>query len=200
MSFYLDHFLPTYDKKTKFVLLQLHSSQKTVVLQPNVEVWSIGDQLTLSLRNNTRPVPPSLGEIGTYDDYYTSKTNTTQLFVNLGKLQKQKWYCFVINAKWSHTPNEGHTKIWMNGVMVHEQFNNPNAYENLDPTLGIYPKIGIYAPAGFSTDVWGNSDPWVKSYVDFVTLADPRGMSAREMYSRTPCGEIKVFPAYPKTG
>jgi hypothetical protein len=197
LSFYLDSFWPTYDNKTKFVLAQIHTSQKTVVLQPNIDVSALGDELSLTIRTNTRPVPPYVG--APIDDGYASKNNTTQIFVSLGKVQKSQWYCFVINAKWSNVPQAGHTKIWMNGKMVHEQYNSPNTYENLDPTLGNWPKIGIYAPAGFSPHLWSERAAWVKSYVDFIHVADPRGIGPNEMYDRTPCKGVKVAPSFPKT-
>ena len=199
LSFYLDQYWPIYDKKTKFVLAQLHTSQKTVVLQPNVEISTVGDQLSLTSRNNTRPVPPYAGAIPPSDDYYASKANTSQSFVKLGKLQRSQWYCFVINTKWSHTAHKGHTKIWMNGQMVHEQYNHPNTYENLDPTLGNYPKIGVYAPGGFSSEVWAGRVAWVKSYVDFISLADPGGVGPNEMFSRTPCKGVVPDPTFPKS-
>ena len=187
LSFYLDHFWPVYDTKTKFVLAQLHTSQKTVVMQPNVEISVRGDQLSLAMRHNLRPVPPFVGAIPPHDDYYATKANTSQVFYSLGKLQRSQWYCFVINAKWSRAAHQGHMKIWMNGQMIHEQYNQPNSYENLEAGLGNWPKIGIYAPGGFSTEEWAGRVAWVKSYVDFVSLADPGGVGPGTMFGHTPC-------------
>jgi len=198
LSFYLDGYWPTYDKKTKFVVAQLHTTQTTVVLQPNIEIAAQGDALSLVVRSNTRPVPPYAGAIPPTDDYYAEKSNTSQTFVDLGKLQKSQWYCFVINANWSNVRHKGHMKIWMNGKMVHTQYNTPNSYEILDPTLGIWPKVGIYAPAGFSADLWGSTPAWVKSYVDFIHLADPIGIGPDLMYAETPCKNIKAAPAFAK--
>ena len=194
MSFYLDRHWPIYDKKTKFVLLQLHTSQKTFIAQPPIDVSVRGDQMTLTTRYNMRPVPPNAGASGDYAD----KDNTAQLFFDLGTLQLSKWYGFVINARWSHVAHHGHLKIWMGGRLVHEQHQHPNCYGNLNPLLGNYPKIGIYAPGGFS-DRWDNRVARVRSYVDFITLAARGGIGPNEMYGYTPCKGCAVEPTFPKT-
>jgi hypothetical protein len=167
-------------------------------MEPNIQISAVGDELTLALRSNTRPVPPYSGAIPPSEDYYANKANTSELFFKLGKLQRSQWYCFVINANWSWSPHQGHTKIWMNGQMVHTQYNHPNSYENLQFGLGNWPKIGIYAPGGFSPEVWSGRVGMLKSYVDFISLADPVGIGPNEMFARTPCKGVTVQSAYPQ--
>jgi hypothetical protein len=193
MSFNLDQNWPTYDKDTQFVLMQLHTSQKTWIATPPLHVMVRGDRLTLTCRHNTRPVPPQPGwqAYEPYEDYYASKENTSEIHVELGKVVKQKWYCFVINAGWSC--GDGHLKIWMNGSLVYQQSRMPNCYLNLEPGLGNWPKIGIYAPGGFGP-MWDARPAWVKSYVHWVTVAAPGGVGPSLMYDQTPCKGIAVVP------
>ena len=197
LSFYLDQHWPIYDTKTKFVLAQIHTSQKTTIVSPPVEIHVVGDRMTLVTRYNERPVPPVLGAIPPDPDYYATKSNSAQQFVRLGKLQKQQWYSFVINAGWSRDAHQGHLKVWMNGAMVLEQWQHPNAYENLESGLGMWPKIGIYAPGGFDKERW-TKPALVKSYVDWIYLADPGGIGPGEMFSKTPLGAVVPEPTFAK--
>ncbi len=197
MSLYLDQYWPVYDKTTMFVLAQLHTSQHTWTATPPLHISARGDNLTLTLRHNTRPVAPTeeAATFPPYADYYASKYNSTELFVDLGKVLRQMWYCFVINAMWSNTARSGHLKIWMNGQIVHQQLQAPNCYENLKSGLGNWIKMGVYAPGGFGP-MWDGKVAWVKNYVHWISVASPQGIGPADMYAQTPySGPIE--PAFP---
>src|SRR5262245_14207840 len=119
LSFYVDRFWPIYDKVTRFVLAQIHTTQKGGTFTPPISVRAQGDRLTLALRHNTLPVPRE-------GDGEASKSNTPQLFYDLGKLEREKWYGLVVNALWSWEQNVGMTKIWFNGKMVYTAYEEPN--------------------------------------------------------------------------
>lgn len=178
LSFYLDKYWPVYDTTTNFVLAQIHTSQRDVIVRPPVEVRALGEEFNLITRNNTR------------DIIDVTQQNTTEITTSLGKLTREEWHSFVIHAMWSDTERNGFLRIWHNGNIVTKQVNQPNCYENLISGLGNWPKMGIYAPGGFGNR-WSGAKAWVKSYVDYFWIASPV-MTAVQMYEKTPVAGILV--------
>jgi hypothetical protein len=127
-----------------------------------------GRNLELKLQWNTRsldgPDPPT-------------RKNSDSKVIPLGSIKTGQWYCFVVRADWSSTPDQGSMQIWMNGDTVYEASNSPNSYETW---LGNYPKVGLYIP--------GTMKVRERSiYVDFIHVGGAKS-GFEEMAALTPCG------------
>lgn len=150
------------------ILAQLHTSQKTVVLSPPVAWVLRGNKLELDFRANHRSVS------GTTD--LASMSNSVAQTITLARVEKAKWYCFVVKADWATTPGNGSFNLWMNGEPVYTSDKLYNSYETW---LGNYPKIGIYAPGGMTV-------PSQSVYMDFIHLGGPES-TISQMRALTPC-------------
>jgi hypothetical protein len=55
------------------------------------------------------------------DDNYASgncSSPSSMLYTNLGNLQYDRWYDFVVHVKWSRSASVGFVELWLNGVKV----------------------------------------------------------------------------------
>lgn len=152
------------------VIMQLHSSQKTTVISPPLGIAATNNDLNLGMAYNYRNMS------GTGTDP-ANKANSGSQNVRLGKFTTNKWYCFVMQADWSHTPGVGAMKVWMNGALV---FESKNAYNSYETWLGNYPKVGIYEPGKMSV-------PYRSIYTDFIYVGGPAS-TFESMAALTPCG------------
>lgn len=150
------------------IIGQLHTSQKTGKVPPPVSFVIQGDNLDLDLYANHQSP----------DDGGADRNNSARQQIRLDKLQKSRWYCFVVRADWSPHPGSGSLKIWMNGEVVYDAANHYNAYETW---LGNYPKAGLYMPG-----MMGVTERSL--YIDFIHLGGPR-TGFDEMQALTPCAD-----------
>lgn len=148
------------------IIGQLLTSQKTVFLPPPLAFVVEDNNVLLELYANHRAV--SEGE--------AQKSNSARQRIRLDTLRKQRWYCFVTRADWSHTPGTGSLVVWMNGERVYETANQYNSY---DTWLGNYPKVGLYMPGMMGVDERS-------LFLDFVFVGGPK-TSFDEIYALTPC-------------
>jgi len=74
------------------------------------------------------------------DAIMNSGTSDGLIYIDLGKIPKNKWVDWVVHIKYSHT-NSGILEVWMDGEKVIDRQNMPNAYnDNAYPYL----KFGLY--------------------------------------------------------
>lgn len=152
------------------VVAQLHTSQKTLTVPPPLALVASGQDLNLEAHYNYRSTVA-----GALDP--ATRANSGEQLVRLGKIQRGKWYCFVMRADWSHKPGIGSIKVWMNGNVAYETKNAYNAYETW---LGNYPKVGLYLPGVMAV-------PSRSLYSDFIHLGGPNS-TYEQMAALTPCG------------
>ena len=62
------------------------------------------------------------------------------IYIDLGKIPKDRWIDWVVHIKYSHT-NTGILEVWMDGVKVIDRQNMPNAYNDSEYP---YLKLGNY--------------------------------------------------------
>jgi hypothetical protein len=152
------------------VVAQVNTSQKTTAVPPPVAVVASGQDLNIELHSNFRNMS------GTGTDPAT-RANTGDLLVRAGKIETNKWYCFVMRAEWSFKPGVGSMQIWMNGNLAYESVNAYNAY---DTWLGNYPKVGLYLPGVMQV-------PSRSLYTDFI-FTGGAASTYDTMAALTPCG------------
>lgn len=150
------------------IIGQLHTSQKKALLPPPLAFVIHGDSLDLELYANHRAPDAGLADKG----------NSARQSIRLDRLQKARWYCFVVRADWSPLPGSGSLKVWMNGEQVYDAANSHNAYETW---LGNYPKAGLYMPGLMGVDER-------MLFIDFIHVGGPRTGFA-EIHALTPCGD-----------
>lgn len=155
------------------VVFQVHSSKGVVPdTSPPFAVSILGDNLQLEMRTNHRD-----------DPRLANKENTSAQKVSLGKVQRQKWYCFVLDADWQHLPGKGALRFWVNGNLMYEIKNAPTHYANLNEiNSGNYSKTGVYQSKALS--VLGTERT---IYTDFLHIGGPNS-TYTQLAERTPCG------------
>jgi hypothetical protein len=159
------------------IVTQLQTSQNVTVVSPPVSIVARRNDLLLALHANHRQSPYA-GDTRTITDPVT-KANSANQEVFLGKIQKNHWYCFVMQANWSDTPGAGLFKLWVNGTLAYE---SANAYNDYDSWLGNFAKAGIYIPGTMTQPIAQQT-----MYTDFIYLGGPDS-SYQEMMAKTICG------------
>ncbi len=152
------------------VVAQVNTSQKTTAVPPPVAIVASGQDLNIELHSNYRKMDGSGTDPAT-------RANTGDLLVRAGKIETNKWYCFVMRADWSFKPGIGSLQVWMNGNLAYEAANAYNAY---DTWLGNYPKVGLYLPGVMQ--VASRS-----LYTDFIHTGGAAS-TYETMAALTPCG------------
>lgn len=161
------------------VVFQVHSARGIVVTSPPFSIVADGPDLLLETRANHRDTYTLKNNVMVPD---ATPENTMQQRLMLGKIEREKWYCLVLDADWQHASGTGASRLWLNGRLVYEGSNFPTHYMNLDlPSRGNYPKTGVYL-GGFQDAVLGKR----VIYTDFIHIGGPASDYA-QMADRTPC-------------
>jgi hypothetical protein len=107
-----------------------------------------------------------------------TSTGSRKLPVVVGELQPNRWYCFVIYAKWSATLNSGALKVWNNNTLVYE---TERLYNSYNPVYSNVPFVGLSVPAG--------DTGYRKIYTDMIWLGGSPGANTThaQMRNATPC-------------
>ncbi|MGF6116280.1 hypothetical protein ABIE30_001053 [Janthinobacterium lividum] len=167
------------------VVFQVHSARGIVVTSPPFSIIADGPDLVLETRANHRDTYTLKDGVMVPD---ATANNTVQQRLVLGKIEREKWYCVVLDADWQHASGTGASRLWLNGKLVYEGSNFPTHYMNVDlPSRGNYPKTGAYL-GGFQDTLHGKR----VLYTDFIHLGGAASTYA-QMAAQTPC------PAPPAT-
>ncbi|UTY60500.1 heparin lyase I family protein [Massilia sp. erpn] len=171
------------------VLFQLHSSQGILATSPPMAIVAKGKELVMESRaNHIDKYAVTVQDKVVKISSDATKENTSHQKIRLAEIQRNQWYCFVIDANWQHELGKGAFRLWMNGELVYEAQNVSTHYMNVDlPTAGNnpgnYPKTGIYFSAFGDPQ---HSRPRV-IYTDFIHIGGAHS-SYEQMAERTPCG------------
>lgn len=161
------------------VVFQVHSSRGIITTSPPFSIVADGPDLLLETRANHRDTYTLTDNVRIPD---ATPANTMHQRLFLGKIEREKWYCLVLDSDWQHVSGTGASRLWLNGELVYEGSNFPTHYMNLDmPSRGNYPKTGTYL-AGFQDTVHGKR----VLYTDFIHIGGAASTYA-QMADKTPC-------------